>query len=126
MGIFNLIKFRFRCDSCSEEQDFFAQCRTPKYHSPSNVHFDGKEYFYRIGDVMEWHDDPELETEWPGPYAFVSNLRGAGSIYVIERCWGKCPGCGKAYSFYFFIKDRQIMRLIGHEDADLNDNSVRP
>ncbi len=125
MGIFNLIKFRFRCDSCSEEQDFFAQCRTPKYHSPSNVHFDGKEYFYRIGDVMEWHDDPKLEKEWPGDYAFVSKLEGP-SVYLIERCSGECPGCHKAYNFYFFLKDRQIMRLIGHEDADLNDNSVRP
>jgi len=125
MGGFNLIKFRFRCDSCAQEHDFFAQCRTPKYNSPSDIRFDGREYFYLIGDVMEWFDEPERERDWPGDYAFVSNLDGP-SVYVIERCWGQCPGCRKAYNFYFFLKDRQIMRLIGHEDANLNDNSVRP
>lgn len=123
MGIITLIKFRFTCDNCASESDFLAQSRTPKYHSPDRVRSDGRDDFYQIGDVMEWHDDAESEMDWPSDYAFVSRLQGY-AVYVIEKCWGQCPACRSCYNFYFYIKDRQIMRLIGHESADLNYNSI--
>ena len=75
---------------------------------------------------MDWYPNDEAQDTWPGNYSFVSELRGAGSVYVTEGCYGECVSCRSEARFYFLFNNRQIMRLIGKERWDLNYSSVVP
>ncbi len=75
---------------------------------------------------MDWYPNDEAKDTWPGDYSFVSELKGAGSVYVLEGCYGECTSCRSTSRFYFLFDNRQIMRLVGKESWDLNLNSVVP
>lgn len=124
MSATDYILFSSICDTCRSAQEHRARCSTCADFGG----YDGNDRLcnreYRIGDVMDWYPNPEARDTWPGDYSFVSELKGAGSVYVTEGCYGECVSCLSQSRFYFLFNNRQIMRLIGKESWNLNLTSV--
>lgn len=124
MGAMNNISFKFFCQFCNTHTDGRAQCHAAASFS-GNSKFDRLcDIDYKIGDKMHWLEGQSEENTWPSSYSFIRSSFD-GSLIIVEPCSGICVSCKKIQSFYFIINNLQIMRLIGEEDHELNDLSVK-